>query len=222
MSYNGIGLPTPRGSGTSGHIQGNFANNATRKAGEFELRKKNDRSTEKRTREFATSNISDRAIDRDILEHDSKRKIEAKCFELRDKLEEAGNLSEDQIEEKVQELRDKLTKEATTATGRGSKTEAKKVKSHEIHELSALKEKDNERMRSALDKKPSNKGKYKDWDSYVPEKGKNSNRQRPHSSSRSRSPPRRNKRREDRRRSRSRSEERESTRESNRSLRPYE
>lgn len=225
MSYNGIGLPTPRGSGTSGHIQKNSTANAANRAGMYERRRQQDLEYSRSRDEFSRSNVSDRRVDKDLLEHEQKRKIEAECFELRDELEEEGKLSEEQIEEKVQSLRDKLTAESKTNSD-GGKQAAQGLKPHQIHELTALKEKDNERLRKAFDDfdKPNkkrhgnNSGKtsYVDYDSYVP-----SSRSR----SRSRSPRRRSDTYKGRRRSNSPKRrhspppDNEST--SERNLRPY-
>jgi cwf21 domain len=76
MSDN-VGLSTPRGSGTSGYVQRNLSH--------------------LRPREQAKPyNIDDfqrhrqRKPDTNILEHERKRKIEVKVFELRDRLEDEG------------------------------------------------------------------------------------------------------------------------------------
>lgn len=226
MSYNGIGLPTPRGSGTSGYIQKNATANAANRAGMYEQRRQHELEYSRSRDEFSRSNVSDRRVDKDLLEHEEKRKIEAKCFELRDELEEEGKLSEEQIEGEVQDLRDKLTVESKTKKD-GGKRAAKGLKPHQVHELTALKEKDNERLRKAFDdfdrpkkkRHGNNSGKassYVDYDSYVP-----SSRSR----SRSRSPGRRSKSPKTRRRGHSPKRnfspppDNEST--SQRNLRPY-
>jgi serine/arginine repetitive matrix protein 2 len=191
MSYNGIGLPTPRGSGTSGYIQKNTTANAANRAGVYERRKQNELEAERSRDEFSRSNVSDRRVDKDLIEHEQKRKIEVQCFELRDELEEEGKLSEEQIEEEVQQLRDKLTAASKKKDG-GGKQAAKGLKPHQIHELTVWKEKENERLRQAFEqgkKKDRRKtdGKtstYVDYDSYVPTA---------RSRSRSRSPRRRSK-----------------------------
>ena len=74
MSDN-VGLSTPRGSGTSGYVQRNLA--------------------QVRPRDYAAPYPKDRDMrhkqrqpDKAILEHDRKREIEVKVFELRDQLEE--------------------------------------------------------------------------------------------------------------------------------------
>jgi len=74
MSSN-VGLTTPRGSGTSGYVQRNLAHLKPRD----QVKPYNaDDSFRHRQRQ----------PDKEILEHDRKRDIEVKVFELRDKLED--------------------------------------------------------------------------------------------------------------------------------------
>ena len=81
MSYNGIGLTTPRGSGTNGYVQRNFAlvkhKRDTTVYSSVEDQKKLDLSLSRKPNE-------------EILEHERKRNVELKCIELRDRLEEQG------------------------------------------------------------------------------------------------------------------------------------
>lgn len=77
MSSN-VGLPTPRGSGTSGYVQRNLSalkprNNAAPYPQDLDKLKHRQRQP-----------------DKEILEHDRRREIEVKVFELRDKLEDEG------------------------------------------------------------------------------------------------------------------------------------
>ena len=75
MSDN-VGLSTPRGSGTSGYVQKNLAHMKPRdRAAPYP--KNTDYLPHKQ-----------RQPDQGILEHDRKREIEVKVFELRDKLED--------------------------------------------------------------------------------------------------------------------------------------
>ncbi|KAA8906495.1 hypothetical protein TRICI_005160 [Trichomonascus ciferrii] len=181
MSYNGIGLPTPRGSGTSGYIQKNTTANAANRAGMYERRRQNELEALRSKEEFSRTNVSDRRVDKDLLEHEQKRKIEAQCFELRDELEEEGKLSEEQIDEEVQKLRDKLTAESKKNKDGGDKGAAKGLKPHQIQELTAYKEKENERLRQAFDLgkrrgRRNSGGKppaYVDYDSYRHRNGNN-------------------------------------------------
>lgn len=79
--YNGIGLTTPRGSGTSGYVQRNFA----------AIKHKKERVDYKTDADLARLDRTlNRPPNKEILEHQWKRKIELKCVELADKLEEQG------------------------------------------------------------------------------------------------------------------------------------
>jgi len=75
MSDN-VGLPTPRGSGTSGYVQRNLAHLRPREP--------------IKPRDPESYRHKPRKPDPGLLEHDRKREVEVKVFELRDKLEEEG------------------------------------------------------------------------------------------------------------------------------------
>lgn len=105
MSYNGIGLKTARGSGTSGHIQNNLASISDDVKYE-EFMKSKKRSAEVTDKD----DLKDEFVNENkkiLLDHNAKRQMELKCMELRFKLEEAG-LDDDEIEEKVNDLRKEL------------------------------------------------------------------------------------------------------------------
>ena len=91
--YNGIGLTTPRGSGTNGYIQSN----------KFFVKLKTNRVTDA-TKPFeagqGTAGLSTRTPNKDILEHDRKRQIELKLVILEDKLTEQG-YTDSEIAEKL-------------------------------------------------------------------------------------------------------------------------
>lgn len=79
--YNGIGLATPRGSGTNGHVQRNWAL----------VRPKDRDKTYKNEQELATlDTASNKQPNKEILDHERKRKIELKCAEFGELLEEQG------------------------------------------------------------------------------------------------------------------------------------
>lgn len=77
MSSN-VGLSTPRGSGTSGYVQRNSAHLKPRDTAAPYPRAVEDLKHRQRQ------------PDQGIIEHERKREIEVKVFELRDKLEEEG------------------------------------------------------------------------------------------------------------------------------------
>ncbi len=77
MSSN-VGLSTPRGSGTSGYVQRNLSH----------LKPRDEVSPYQR--DFDSFKQRQRQPDKEILEHDRRREVEVKVFELRDRLEEEG------------------------------------------------------------------------------------------------------------------------------------
>ena len=77
MSSN-VGLSTPRGSGTSGYVQRNSAHLKPRD------------SAAPYPRAVEDLKHRQRQPDQGIIEHERKREIEVKVFELRDRLEEEG------------------------------------------------------------------------------------------------------------------------------------
>ena len=97
--YNGIGLQTPRGSGTNGYTQTN----------KFFVRPKTGKvahDTKGFEGDQGTGGISKKP-NKDILEHDRKRQIQLKLVVLEDKLIEQG-YTDAEIEEKLQEARKTL------------------------------------------------------------------------------------------------------------------
>ena len=133
MSSN-VGLSTPRGSGTSGYVQSNKA-----------LLRPREKAKPYPT-EVDSIKHRQRQPDKEILEHDRKREIEVKVFELRDKLEEDG-VDEDEIDDQCDALRKKLeTEQAKSGGGR----KAKGLKSHQVHELAKAKIEESEKLRKAL------------------------------------------------------------------------
>jgi hypothetical protein len=75
MSSN-VGLSTPRGSGTSGYVQRNLAHLKPRDA------------AAPYSKDLDSLRHRQRQPDKEILEHDRKRDVEVKVFELRDRLED--------------------------------------------------------------------------------------------------------------------------------------
>lgn len=79
--YNGIGVQTPRGTGTNGYVQRNFAFIRHRKE-KVDYKTENDIAKLERTLQ--------KKPNKEILEHQWKRSIELHCVQLRDDLEEQG------------------------------------------------------------------------------------------------------------------------------------
>ncbi|KFA67477.1 hypothetical protein S40285_00156 [Stachybotrys chlorohalonatus IBT 40285] len=134
MSDN-VGLSTPRGSGTSGYVQRNLAHLKSRDYGA------------PYPKDLDSLRHKQRQPDKGILEHDRKREIEVKVFDLRDKLEEE-EVDEDEIEERCNKLREKLLAEMNS--GRNKSGPRKPFKEHQVHEMADAKIQESERLRRAL------------------------------------------------------------------------
>jgi len=95
--YNGIGLTTARGSGTSGYVQKNLsiikAKNNTNYKTILEAFKNNPAPTKKKA-------------NNDLIEHEKKHKIENEIFKLSLEWEKEG-LSPEEIQEKIKKAREK-------------------------------------------------------------------------------------------------------------------
>jgi serine/arginine repetitive matrix protein 2 len=73
--YNGIGLKTPRGSGTNGYVTRNLSfAKQKHKFKEYDYSKETPASVTRKPND-------------DILLHKSKREIEVECLQLRERLE---------------------------------------------------------------------------------------------------------------------------------------
>lgn len=114
MSYNGVGLQTARGSGTSGYVETNLAAALNKSQsepdelvyGHYKKRKLLQQEKErKRTQALVADNK--KKSQAEIVQHMSKRQIDLKCAELRDQLEDD---SEDElvIAQKINALRERL------------------------------------------------------------------------------------------------------------------
>ncbi|KAL7799959.1 cwf21 domain-containing protein [Trichoderma ceciliae] len=134
MSDN-VGLSTPRGSGTSGYVQRNLAHIRPRDYG-APYPKDRDSMRHKQ-----------RQPDKAILEHDRKREIEVKVFDLRDQLEEE-EVEEEEIDRRCDELRKKLLSEMNSMNKANAPRKA--FKEHQVHEMADAKIKESERLRRAL------------------------------------------------------------------------
>ncbi|KAI9660665.1 MAG: RNA-splicing factor [Bathelium mastoideum] len=138
MSSN-VGLSTPRGSGTSGYVQKNHAH----------LRPRDNTAPYPRDWD-ALKKHKPRQPDAEILEHDRRRAIEVRVFELRDRLEDEG-VEEDEIDAQTDALRKKLLEEEEGKGGKGKgRTDARGLKSHQVHELAKAKIEESEKLRKAL------------------------------------------------------------------------
>ncbi|KAF2770782.1 cwf21-domain-containing protein [Teratosphaeria nubilosa] len=133
MSSN-VGLSTPRGSGTSGYVQRNLSHLKPRD------------TTQPYPKDCDLHKHKHRQPDQEILEHDRKREIEVKVFELRDRLEDEG-ADEDEIDTRCAALRKELEEKQAKS---GARSSTKNLKSHQVHELAQAKIEESEKLRRAL------------------------------------------------------------------------
>ncbi|KAF2003039.1 cwf21-domain-containing protein [Amniculicola lignicola CBS 123094] len=132
-----VGLSTPRGSGTSGYVTKNASL----------IRPRDRQAPYPDPKDWDKMKHRQRQPDKDILEHEAKREIEVKVFELRDKLEEE-EVDEDDIDAQCDALRKTL--EAERQKGKDFGSDKRNLKSHQVHDLAKAKIEESERMRMAL------------------------------------------------------------------------
>ncbi|XP_075164116.1 serine-arginine repetitive matrix 2/3/4 isoform X4 [Haematobia irritans] len=136
--YNGIGLNTPRGSGTNGHVQRNWA---------FVRPGKKDNSNYRSEEDIKKLDATlNRPPNKEILDHDRKRKIEVKCLEFEEILENQG-LSPEEIKAKVDSYRRKLL-----GTGKTDipKDEFGRVAVRDTHQIAEAQQEKNAKLREAF------------------------------------------------------------------------
>ena len=142
--YNGVGLETARGSGTSGYIQKNLSH--IQPWQQF----KRENNYQKVLQQFRDNPAPlPRAPNRDLLEHEQKHKIEAQLFKLElelksSKKEETGEpaYTEDEIQEILLNSRKVLTEKLKAAPTI--------IDAKESHQAALAKEKQMEKLKSAL------------------------------------------------------------------------
>lgn len=108
--YNGVGLQTARGSGTSGYVVRNLQAQEGVE-GHFERRKREREEAQAREAQEATAPATPLAADPALVEHERLRAVEVRCAELWDELEDQG-LAEAEVDERVAALRAKLRHES--------------------------------------------------------------------------------------------------------------
>ncbi|TNN34243.1 Serine/arginine repetitive matrix protein 2 [Liparis tanakae] len=136
--YNGIGLTTPRGSGTNGYVQRNLSSLRVKRPRDERGGERDDKD-----RERLESQLN-RQPNADILEHQRKRQLEVKCAELQDMMEEQG-YSAEEIEEKVNSFRMMLQEQQEPAAAAADRPTAT-----ETHALAAANQQKNDRLRAAF------------------------------------------------------------------------
>ncbi|KAF5296671.1 hypothetical protein FQR65_LT10211 [Abscondita terminalis] len=136
--YNGIGLTTPRGSGTNGHVQRNWA---------FVRPKEKDKTYRTEEELCRLDTASNRPPNKEILDHERKRKIELKCAEFAEILEDQG-FTQEAIKNKVNNYRVMLN-------GHDGKLDRSighwaRVSVTETHHLAEAQQEKNARLREAF------------------------------------------------------------------------
>lgn len=139
--YNGIGLDTARGSGTNGYVQRNLS---------F-VRKHKDRVDYKSEEELKKL---DQALlkppNKEILDHERKRKVELKCMEMQELMEEQGYPAEE-IESKVSMFRTMLiNKEGVSSESTIQKDEFGRPIAKESHQIAEATQQKNARLKEAF------------------------------------------------------------------------
>ena len=105
--YQNVGLKTPRGSGTSGHVQKNVS-----------FLKPKPKTLNHNTNLEKPKAVPKRKPSNEVLLHKAKRAIELECLEYRAALlESSPNLPEEDLEAKVQRQRELLLAELVRRNG---------------------------------------------------------------------------------------------------------
>ncbi|KAH9502858.1 Serine/arginine repetitive matrix protein 2 [Bulinus truncatus] len=139
--YNGIGLQTPRGSGTNGYVQRNLA---------F-VKPKKDKIDYKSEEELNKLDQSlNKQPNKEILDHERKRKVELKCMEMQELMEEQG-YSEKEVRDKVNMFRKMLmAKEGVSETTTVDRDEHGRPIARETHQLAEANQEKNARLKEAF------------------------------------------------------------------------
>jgi serine/arginine repetitive matrix protein 2 len=143
--YNGIGLTTPRGTGTNGYVTKNLS--FVRVVKEKTEYKPEDIKTEEAKK---LELIINRRGNAEILAHERKRKIELKCMEMRELMGDEG-YSEQEIDHKVEKFRkmllDKSEKEHDDGLEYDKNGRPIAKESHQMAEVNEIK---NKKLREAF------------------------------------------------------------------------
>ncbi len=133
--YNGIGLATPRGSATSGHVTKNLSH-VSKQVWRDKLNQ-----TGRGDGDRADGDLPVAKISKDIMDHNRKRAIESQLVELQEEMLELG-YTDEEIQEKLDSKRSQLEKQAMPSTKSSSSTDS--------HTISTMKTIGNANMRDAL------------------------------------------------------------------------
>ncbi|CAA6671221.1 unnamed protein product [Spirodela intermedia] len=145
--YNGIGLQTPRGSGTNGYIQTNKFFVRPRPGGTAVAS-----GIPRPGREGPEDGIGGgiKKANKDIIDHDRKRRIQLRLLVLEETLVDQGYTASE-IAERLAEAKETYEAEASAAaTGGRDSTDGKRFSDTQTHQVALRKEKQSELFRTAL------------------------------------------------------------------------
>ncbi|XP_055388401.1 uncharacterized protein LOC129616952 [Condylostylus longicornis] len=153
--YNGIGLPTARGSGTSGYIQRNLSYLKPRRS---DFPSATAIGSERYFDEEKAPKV--KKANAELLQHEKRRKVEVQLVVFSDELKSKG-LEEEEMEKLINLERERLLGcMAEKEIHARNKQDREVILGLDTHQLAALKDSENRRLRDALDldrKKPSSK-----------------------------------------------------------------
>uniref|UniRef100_A0A0B6Z9S4 CWF21 domain-containing protein n=1 Tax=Arion vulgaris TaxID=1028688 RepID=A0A0B6Z9S4_9EUPU len=138
--YNGIGLQTPRGSGTNGYVQRNLAFVKSKK-------ERIDYKTEEEINKLDQG--LNKQPNREILDHERKRKVELKCMEMQELMEEQG-YSDKEVADKVNMFRKMLMAKEGVSDLPVEKDEFGRPMARETHQLAEANMEKNARLKEAF------------------------------------------------------------------------
>lgn len=137
--YNGIGLTTPRGSGTSGYVQKNLA---------FIKPKAKSGNYKDVLKAFKDNPAPARKLpNQSILQHEAQYKVEAELYKLRLAKQAEGKMTTDQVDELIARERQRLSEAF-------SRNISEDLENLDTHKHSLLKEEQMETMKRAFNIKP--------------------------------------------------------------------
>jgi len=138
--YNGIGHQTVRGTGTNGYVQRNLAFVKNTK-------EKRDYKTEEELNRLDQS--MNKQPNQEILDHERKRKVELKCMEMQELMEEQG-YSDKEVEEKVNMFRKMLMAKEGVSDSAVEKDEHGRPIAKETHQVAEAQQEKNARLKEAF------------------------------------------------------------------------
>merc|ERR1712098_288933 len=140
IMYNGIGLQTVRGSGTNGYVQRNLA---------F-VKKHKERVDYKTDDELAKLDQGlNKQPNKEILDHERKRKVELKCMEMQELMEEQG-YTDSEVQDKVNMFRKMLMAKEGVTDSAIEKDEHGRPMARETHQIAEANQEKNQRLKDAF------------------------------------------------------------------------